>query len=212
VEVRVADDGGGIPREIRDKIFDPFFTTKERGRGTGLGLSVVYSIVRNHHGVLLVDSEEGKGSTFRIILPAISSETECLDSTEVKARLPGKNEVVLVVDDEESMQELARDLLEEAGYQVLTVSSGKEAIEVYCERKEEVDLVVLDLVMPGMDGAQTYLELRKIKPELKAFFCTGFMPNEITSSLLKDNLLQSVQKPFQPDAFVDLVRKTLDRK
>lgn len=211
IEVRVGDDGSGIPREIRDKIFDPFFTTKERGRGTGLGLSVVYSIVRNHHGVLLVDSEEGKGSTFRIILPTVQSHTDATEPSESKATPRGKNEVVLVVDDEETMLELARDLLEEAGYQVLTASSGHEALEIFRQRRSEIDLVILDLLMPGMDGAQTYSNLKTITPALKVFFCTGYMPDELTSSLLKHHQVQSIQKPFQPDAFIDLVRETLDR-
>jgi PAS domain S-box-containing protein len=210
VELRVTDDGSGIPREIRDRIFDPFFTTKERGRGTGLGLSVVYSIVRNHHGVLFVESDEGRGSTFRVILPSIDQPPDIQQTPDVLTAARGKNELILVVDDEESMQDLARDLLEDAGYRVLTAGSGFEAIDLFREKSKEIDLVILDLVMSGLDGGQTYLTMKRIKPGVKAFFCTGFMPDEVISSLSEKDHLQTLQKPFQPAAFVKTVRDTID--
>jgi len=211
VEMRVSDNGTGIPREIREKIFDPFFTTKERGRGTGLGLSVVYSIVRNHHGVMLVDSEEGKGSTFRIILPSLDLSTETDHTTEVQDAVRGSNEFILVVDDEESMQELARDLLEEAGYRVVTAGSGADALKIYKQQFSEIDLVVLDLVMGGMDGGRTYLELKKINPAIRAFFCSGYIPDKLIASFIAEEHLQTVQKPFQPETFVRVVREILDK-
>ncbi len=212
VELRVSDDGAGIPREIRDRIFDPFFTTKERGRGTGLGLSVVYSIVRNHHGVLFVESDEGKGSIFRVVLPSIDQPPEVQQVPDSLTAARGQNELILVVDDEESMQDLARDLLEDAGYRVITAGSGFEAIDMFRERKDEVDLVILDLVMSGLDGGQTYLAMKRIKPGVKAFFCTGFMPDEMIASLLEKDGLQTLQKPFQPATFVKAVRETIDRQ
>ncbi len=212
VELRVADDGAGIPREIRDRIFDPFFTTKERGRGTGLGLSVVYSIVRNHHGVLFVESDEGRGSTFRVVLPSIDQPADVQQPPDTIASERGQNELILVVDDEESMQDLARDLLEDAGYRVITAGSGFEAIDVFREKKDAIDLVILDLVMSGLDGGQTYLAMKRIKPGIKAFFCTGFMPDEVIASVLEKDGLQTVQKPFQPAAFVRVVRETIDRR
>jgi two-component system cell cycle sensor histidine kinase/response regulator CckA len=211
VELRVSDDGSGIPREIRDRIFDPFFTTKERGRGTGLGLSVVYSIVRNHHGVLFVESDEGRGSTFRVVLPSIDQVPEVQVSADVLTAARGKNELILVVDDEESMQELARDLLEDAGYRVLTAGSGYEAIDLYREKSHEIDLVILDLVMSGVDGGQTYQALKRINPSVKAFFCTGFMPDKLIASLAEKERLLTLQKPFQPGAFVKAVRDSIDR-
>ena len=211
VELRVSDDGSGIPREIRDRIFDPFFTTKERGRGTGLGLSVVYSIVRNHHGVLFVESDEGRGSTFRVVLPSIDQVPEVQPSVDVLTAARGKNELVLVVDDEESMQELARDLLEDAGYRVLTAGSGYEAIDLYRDRCREIDLVILDLVMSGVDGGQTYQAMKRINPAVKAFFCTGYMPDKVIALLAEQERLLTLQKPFQPGAFVKAVRDSIDR-
>jgi len=211
VEVQVTDDGTGIPSAIREKIFDPFFTTKERGHGTGLGLSVVYTVVRNHHGTILVEGEEGKGATFRIFLPAAApmehSKDEGLEAVEIRT---GQNELVMIVDDEESMQELGRELLEEEGYKVLVAGDGTQALEMYRNQHRDIDLVILDLVMPGMDGGQTYLELKKVNPYLKALFCTGFMPDQVISALLEEQKLLAVQKPFHPDAFLQTVRRVLD--
>lgn len=210
VEIRVSDDGVGIPADIRERIFDPFFTTKERGRGTGLGLSVVYSIVRNHHGTIVVDSEEGEGTTFHVYFPAIPSAVQHVPVVVPVVSARGKNETILIVDDEESMQELGSELLEDEGYQVLIASTGQEAVEVYRRHRDRIRLVVLDLVMPGMDGGQTYLELKKMDPDLKAFFCTGYMPDQVISALLEEEHLQAIQKPFNPEAFVQLVRDVLD--
>jgi len=212
VELRVSDNGIGIPKEMQERIFDPFFTTKERGRGTGLGLSVVYTIVRNHHGVILIDSEEGEGSTFHVYLPAVDRVTAPAVASEVIRPPAGRQEYVLLVDDEESMQELGRELLEEEGYRVLIASNGQDAIHLYRQRSAEIQLVILDLVMPGMDGGQTYLELRKINPDLKVFFCTGYMPDQVISALLEQESLKALQKPFNPENFVQMVREVLDEK
>jgi two-component system, cell cycle sensor histidine kinase and response regulator CckA len=211
VELRVSDNGTGIPEAIRERIFDPFFTTKERGRGTGLGLSVVYNIVRNHRGTILVDSEEGVGTTFRIYFPAVRAATTPTPGAEQRvAPARGKEETILIVDDEESMQELGRELLEEHGYKVLIASNGPEAIEIYRTQSRVIKVVILDLVMPGMDGGQTFLELKKISPDIKAFFCTGYMPDAVISALLEEEHLRAIQKPFNPDQFVQLVRDVLD--
>jgi len=212
VELRVRDTGTGIPKEIKQRIFDPFFTTKERGRGTGLGLSVVYSIVRNHRGILQVDSEEGSGTTFRVFLPAIQEMPELEKPAESAPVARGRNELVMIVDDEESMQELARELLEEHGYAVVIAGNGREAIDLYRRRGQEIALVVLDLVMPGMDGGQTYLELKAMNPSLKAFFCTGFMPDHVIAALLERDRLRAIQKPFNPLTFVQVVREVLDER
>ncbi len=210
VEVRVSDDGVGIPPAIRERIFDPFFTTKERGRGTGLGLSVVYNIVRNHRGNIVVESEEGEGSTFHLYFPAVNQMSPGSDAAEEERSYAGREEMVLIVDDEESMQELGRELLEEQGYRVRIASNGQEAIDAFRRQHEDISLVILDLVMPGMDGGQTYLELKKIDPNLKALFCTGYMPDQVISALLEEEHLEAIQKPFNPESFIQLVRDVLD--
>jgi PAS domain S-box-containing protein len=212
VEIRVSDTGIGIPRHLREKIFDPFFTTKEKGRGTGLGLSVVYSIVRNHRGVMEVESEEGHGSTFRLFLPAHGDDTEAPPLPDPAAGAEGGTERILIVDDEESMQEIAREILEEHGYTVTIAGNGQAAVDLYRARPGEIDLVVLDLLMPGMDGGQTYLALKGIDPRVRAFFCTGYMPDQTITNLLHRDHLRAIQKPFNPQQFVRTVREVLDER
>jgi len=208
VELRVSDTGSGIPKEIRDRIFEPFFTTKERGKGTGLGLSVAYNVVRNHRGTILVESEEGSGSTFRIFLPPVPGE-----NPRTGERSPGRKrpEGVLLVDDESVMLDLGKELLEEQGYAVHVAPGGREALELYTSHRDEIDIVVLDLVMPGMDGGQLYLELKKINPGIKAFFCTGYMSDRVITELLAEEDLRAIQKPVPPELFIRTIREVLDQ-
>jgi two-component system cell cycle sensor histidine kinase/response regulator CckA len=210
VALRVTDSGIGIPESIRDRIFDPFFTTKEKGQGTGLGLSVVYNIVRNHKGVLRVESEEGVGTTFAIYLPAVRGEVKQPQAASANVAASAGRETILVVDDEVAMQELAKDVLEERGYRVLVAGSGEEALEVFRKHRNEVALAVLDLVMKGMDGVQTFRALKEINPSLKTFFCTGYMPVEILNSLPEKERNQLLRKPFTPQALLEMVRGVLD--
>jgi CheY-like chemotaxis protein len=210
VELSVTDNGTGIPKEIREKIYDPFFTTKERGRGTGLGLSIVYNIIRNHHGTIVVDSEEGKGTTFRIYLPAAQTEPAEMEGTAGGVRSAGRNRTILLVDDEAAMQELGKELLLEQGFQVIIANDGLEAVEIYTRRHHEIALVILDLVMPRMDGGQAYVEMKKINKNIKAFFCTGFISDRVIAGLLEEERLKVISKPFRPDDFVRAVAEVLD--
>jgi PAS domain S-box-containing protein len=203
VEISVSDTGTGIPDTIKNKIFDPFFTTKERGRGTGLGLSIVYNIVRAHRGTLMVESELGKGTVFRMLFPAEHQNIVPDRATDKNAPL------ILLVDDEPAMQELGKELLEDEGYEVLIASSGNQAIDIYQGHPGEIDLVILDLVMPGMDGTQVYLNLKALNPDIKAFFCTGFVSDDLISTLLQEEQLKAIAKPFRPDQFLQTVREVL---
>jgi len=210
VELSVIDNGTGIPKDIREKIYDPFFTTKERGRGTGLGLSIVYNIIRNHHGTIVVDSEEGKGTTFRIYLPAVQALHESSKEAAGPGNRVGRNRVILLVDDEVAMQELGRELLLEQGFQVVIARDGLEAVEVFARRHHEISLVILDLVMPRMDGGQAYVEMKKIDKNVRAFFCTGFVSDRVIAGLLEEEKLKVISKPFRPDDFVHAVTDVLD--
>ncbi|HXX64468.1 MAG TPA: ATP-binding protein, partial [Bacteroidota bacterium] len=212
VELRVSDTGVGIPKEIRERIFEPFFTTKEKAKGTGLGLSVAYNVVRNHKGTILVESQEGAGATFRVFLPpAPQSEAEGLVQGMSTAGANGR-EGVLIVDDEPTMQEIGKELLEEKGYRVFVAGNGRDALEVYAANQRAIDIVVLDLVMPGMDGGQVYLELKKLNPQVKAFFCTGYLSDKIITDLLAEEDLKAIQKPVHPEVFLRTVREVLDEK
>jgi PAS domain S-box-containing protein len=212
IEIRIEDTGMGIEESIRGKIFDPFFTTKERGSGTGLGLTVVFNIIRNHRGTILVDSKPGKGTVFTVYFPVSKTrEEEALVAIESLPEERGV-ELILVVDDEETMQMLARDLLEEQGYRVLTAGDGVEALAMYREQWKDISLVILDLVMPRMDGGKAYVEMKKINPDIRAFFCTGFTSDEVITSLLDEEHLKALQKPFRPDSFVRMVRSVIQEQ
>jgi signal transduction histidine kinase len=207
--LRVSDTGIGIREEIADRIFDPFFTTKEPGRGAGLGLSIVYTIIRGHHGTVTVDSKVGQGSTFCVYLPAFDAMRGATPR-DGHTTVPAIAELILLVDDEQPMLEFGRDILADHGYRVITATNGMEAISRYRECADDVALVILDLIMPRMDGGQTYIELKKIKRSVKAMFCTGYTSDEVISSLLQEEHLRAVRKPFQIEEFLGTVRAVLD--
>jgi two-component system cell cycle sensor histidine kinase/response regulator CckA len=211
VELLVVDTGTGIPFHLREKIFDPFFTTKEIGKGTGLGLSMAYTIVRNHGGSIVVESEENVGTTFHIYLPVQESSPSTTNApSENTPRAGGSGELILLVDDEETMRTLGEELLTEAGFRVLLAEDGLQAIEMYRQHQNEIALVILDLLMPKMDGGMTYLELKKINPQVRAFFCTGHATEKVIAPLLEEENLRVLPKPFRPGALVNMVREVLE--
>jgi PAS domain S-box-containing protein len=207
IELCVSDTGRGMSDAEREKIFDPFFTTKEHG--TGLGLSVVYNVVKDHHGAILVESEEGVGTTFRVYLPTIEAHAGDANSPNESSSVASSGQLILLADDEEGMQELGRELLEDDGFKVIIAKDGVEAVEIYRQRGNEIALVILDLVMPRMDGGQTYMELKKLNNNVKAFFCSGFTSDKVITQLLEEENLHAIQKPFHPNDFVAMVHATL---
>jgi len=191
VLITVADMGVGIPEEAIDRIFDPFFTTKEIGKGTGLGLSTVMSIVKSHHGFVLVSSQVSKGTEFKIYLPALL-EAERSESSVVQLPI-GTGQLVLVVDDEAAIREIAKTALETNGYRVLTASNGVEAIAVYAQHKAEIDIALVDVMMPSMDGVTAIRTLRAINRQLKVIVASGFSTFEIPDNIEVSSFLP---KPF----------------
>jgi hypothetical protein len=214
VELLVSDSGTGMSAEVREKIFDPFFTTKSRGQGTGLGLAMVYSIVQNHGGVLSVESEEGVGTSFRITFPVSKKPVEAArpgSAAELHApRSAGENELILIVDDEPTMLDLAKELLQEQGYSVITAGNGREGIEVFRQYPAAVRLVLLDLMMPEMDGVAALREMRKIRGDIRALFCTGYIPEDVRHRLPQEEHNNILQKPFDPGRLFSMVRSRLD--
>jgi signal transduction histidine kinase/FixJ family two-component response regulator len=207
VRVRVSDTGSGIARQNLDKIFDPFFTTKEVGKGSGLGLAMVYGIVQNVRGYAHVDSQEGKGTKFDLLFPITSSEESERSASQLTPGLGG-DETILLVDDEPLVRDLGSEILRSYGYNVVLAGDGLEALEIYRSNAADIDLVILDLLMPNMDGEETFLRLMELDPGTKVIICSGYGGNEnVPKPLDQANI---VRKPFKPDSLVTAVRQMLD--
>jgi PAS domain S-box-containing protein len=212
--ISVADSGTGIPAAIRAKIFDPFFTTKEVGKGTGLGLSTTQAIVKSHGGFINLYSEEGKGTTFKIYLPAIPGAIEP-ETTGAKApNLPeGNNELVLVVDDELPIRELSKHTLERFGYRVLLAANGTQAVALYALHREEISVVITDMTMPIMDGPATILALRSINPDVKVIASSGQGP-ETSAGLAKAvgvGIEHFISKPYTAETILRSLRRIMGK-
>lgn len=192
--INIRDTGTGIPSEIVDRIFEPFFTTKEPGKGTGLGLSTVLGIVKSHDGFVNVYSEPGKGTQFRIYLPATQS---AVPNITPNIELPkGKGELILVVDDELAIREITKTSLETYNYQVLTASDGIEAIALYAQQKDEISVVLTDMMMPSMDGQTTIRTLHKINPQVKIIAMSGFASNGTVAQASGTGVKAFLSKPY----------------
>lgn len=209
VVLSISDTGTGMDGQTRRHIFDPFFTTKETGKGTGLGLSIAFGIVKSHGGNILCYSEPGQGTTFKIYLPVSRLEIDDREVTELRT-LVGGTETILLVDDEESVRTLAVRLLRKFGYSVLTAVNGKEALDVFSDMRDEIDLIVLDLIMPVMDGSDCLCELLKIGPEVKVIIASGYAPNGHIGTALKDGAKAFVRKPYESKQLLEVIRKALD--
>ncbi len=207
VKITVTDTGTGMDAKTRERIFDPFFTTKAMGRGTGLGLAMVYGIVKGHGGMIDVTSEPGQGSTFDIYLPA-SEKAIVKEQTAATEILTG-TETVLLVDDEQVVLEVTRELLESLGYRVYAVGGGQEAIAVYMEKRKEIDLVILDMIMPGISGGETFDRLKEINPNIRVLLSSGYSIKGRAQEILERGCKSFLQKPFQLEMLSRKVREVL---
>ncbi|MFQ5483887.1 MAG: PAS domain S-box protein [Desulfobacterales bacterium] len=208
VKISVTDTGIGMDKATQQRIFDPFFTTKEMGRGIGMGLASAYGIIRNHSGIINVYSEKGKGATFNIYLPAADAEdiTPGKENQRPDEILRG-TETVLLVDDEEIIIEVGQELLEALGYQVISVRSGREALEVYQKKGDMIDMVILDMIMPQMGGGETYDRLKEADPDILVLLSSGYSINGPAKEILGRGCNGFIQKPF---SLKDLSRKLRD--
>lgn len=211
VQLTVTDTGHGIDKMTIEHIFEPFYTTKETGKGTGLGLATVYGIVKSHNGHIVCYSEPDEGTTFKIYLPTIDSTQEARKAEEHLTAPEGGSETILLVDDEEPIRGLGTQILEEFGYTVLTAADGESALQLYSKKKKKIDLVILDLIMPGMGGKLCLLELLKINLEAKVAIASGYSPDGPTREILKNGAKGFISKPYDLRQMLKVIREVLDQ-
>lgn len=210
VMLTVSDTGVGIAPEVMHRIFDPFFTTKVKGEGTGLGLSVVYGIVKDFGGAITVESEPGVASVFRVYLPAITDLAEA--GEESSEPLAGGDERILFIDDEEILMEMGRDILEELGYRVTAATNSQKALERFRARPGEFDLVMTDMTMPGMTGADLSREILQIRPDIPIILCTGLSEMINEEKAMAMGIREFVMKPLNLRNIAELVRRALGKR
>lgn len=214
VLLRVSDMGHGIDKDTLRQIFDPFFTTKNVGKGTGLGLSAVFGIVEGHGGHITCHSDPGKGTAFNIYLPAfIHERSESIPEKRFLEDIQGGNEIILIVDDEPGIRDIGSQALSKQGYTVLTAVSGEEALNIYNRHRDkgkDIDLVILDIGMPGMGGQKCLKELLKIDPGAKVIIASGYSDNDYLNEALSSGALGFATKPFKKAEFLKIVREVLD--
>ncbi|MCX5863363.1 MAG: PAS domain S-box protein [Deltaproteobacteria bacterium] len=209
VALSVSDSGHGMDKETLSHIFEPFFTTKEAGKGTGLGLATVYGIVKQHDGHILCYSEPGHGTTFKIYLPSIQTEEESETQTE-EMPIPGGTETILLVEDEEVLRELGTELLNDFGYEVITAGNGREALEIYQRERERIALVILDLIMPEMDGKQCLVEILGVDPKARILIASGYSQNGPIKRTSLTGARGFVEKPYNMRELLETIREVLD--
>jgi PAS domain S-box-containing protein len=210
IVVSIKDNGVGISKENITKIFDPFFTTKDKDRGTGLGLSMVYSIIKQHNGNLKLKSEVGVGTTFKLFIPKLEDETDLLERSE-NSEIPMGEGSVLIVDDEELMRMTSKSILEECGYRVLTAENGEVGFNLYRERADEIDLVILDMVMPVLSGKECLEKIRGLDPNQKVILASGLKQDQRVQDLLDLGKVEYIQKPFTLEVLANRVNDILNQ-
>jgi PAS domain S-box-containing protein len=211
IKITVTDTGIGIDKDTQVRIFEPFFTTKEMGRGTGLGLASVYGIIKNHGGYINVYSEVGQGTTFTIYLPASVKSIQPEAKTVAPTVVTG-NGTILFVDDEKMIIDVGQELLQELGYDVLTASNGQDAIEIYRQKSAQIDLVIMDLIMPGLSGGETFDRLKKINSQVKVLLSSGYSINGQAAKILERGCDGFIQKPFNLNQLSEKIQGIISKK
>ena len=207
VQLAIADTGKGMDQETMARIFDPFFTTKDIGHGTGLGLAMVYGIIRNHSGSISVESELNRGTTFTVLLPV--SDKKISDDIEVADEPAKGSERILLVDDEPMILEVGQEILKALGYDAITAGSGEKALEIYTNEMNNIDLIVIDMIMPNMSGGELFDHLVAINPDVKVLLASGYSIEGEAREILNRGCRGFIQKPFSISEFSKKLRKIL---
>ena len=211
ISISVSDTGTGMDEETKNRIFDPFFTTKEQGKGTGLGLSVVYGVIQEHHGFISVESTVGQGTTFHIYLPMQQEEKKMQEAEKVKTEMAqGGSETILFVEDELLLREVVQSTLESIGYKVIIAANGQEAVDIYKKQFKNISLVLSDLGLPKLSGTDEFALLKKINPNVKVIFASGYISIETKSELLKQGAKGFILKPYNLNEVLQMVREVLN--
>ena len=208
----VADTGQGIAPEILDRIFDPYFTTKGKGKGTGMGLSVVHGIVKNCGGDIQVESEPGRGAVFRVFLPAHHVVSQVPETTGISAVTAGRQETILVVDDEPQVAHVIQLMLDSLGYRVKAYTSSREALQAFADTPQAFDLVITDMTMPEMAGDEFSRALLRIRPDMPIILCTGFNEQMNEERARQIGIRQLIYKPVVRNALAEIIKDTLGRE
>lgn len=208
VKISITDTGTGMTSDVKKRIFDPFFTTREVGCGTGLGLASVFGIIKNHGGFIDVESDMGEGSSFFIYLPA-SKKALTKEKEPPKERLRG-TETILIIDDEDYIIHVGRLMLEGLGYKVFDASCGRAGIDVFLENYNKIDLVILDMIMPDLNGEEVYNRIKTLKPDIKVLIASGYNVDFHASSMLEEGCNGFIQKPYNLNKLSIMLRQVLD--
>ena len=211
VKISVSDTGVGIDKETQERIFEPFFTTKEMGRGTGLGLASVYGIIKSHGGYINVYSEKERGTVFTIYLPASRKKVPNENKAASAAIIKGKG-TILLIDDEKMILDVGIELLEELGYTVQLAMRGQDAIDVFQRDRGKIDLIIMDMIMPGMSGGETFDRLKKIDPDIKVLLSSGYSINSQAAKILQRGCDGFIQKPFNMNQLAEKVQGILAKE
>jgi two-component system cell cycle sensor histidine kinase/response regulator CckA len=211
VRVSISDTGTGMDENTRQRIFEPFFTTKVKGKGTGLGLSVVYGVVKNHNGFVRVDTEIGRGTTFHLYFPAPLQSAHAVErAVGSLVDIPGGNESILIVEDEEPLLNILSGLLKSKGYRVFMARDGFEAVDAYEEHHNDIAVVVSDLGLPKMTGQDAFLRMKSLNPKVKVIFGTGYLDPELKTELLNLGARGFLSKPYSQDELLKRIRELID--
>jgi PAS domain S-box-containing protein len=210
IVLSVTDTGVGMDEKTRSRIFEPFFTTKEIGKGTGLGLSVVFGILESHKGFVNVESEPGKGTTFYLYFPVPESMENEQAKAEIQKEIPRGTETILVVEDEEMLRELLKNILQSAGYRVFTAIDGKEAIDLFRQHRDDIQLVLSDLGLPKLSGYDVFRKMKLMKSDVRFILVSGFMESQTKTEMSKEGIKDFIQKPFSFYTVMLSIRTVLD--
>ena len=212
-ELCVRDSGVGMDSSVRERIFEPFFTTKGTGKGTGLGLATVFGIIKQHGGYILVESEPGVGSRFRIFLPAdeTGAKPEPIHPVMKHEPVRGGSETILIAEDHEGIREMAEAALTALGYKILLARDGEEAVAMFSEHRSDISLVLLDVIMPRMSGPQAYAAITAMRPAVSVIFATGYSNELGALAEISDRGVTVLRKPYSPGALCRRIREVLDR-